>query len=152
MARSRLGLLNDRRFCLEDFWPVELDVGVLFFDRTDGRFVKRRPPNFHAGRRAKPVKHFVPRSALPANGVDKRGGFVPTLVAAKFQKWHCYLRLEDRAVRAGGLAAFEPPRFAGLAPFFFGVLLADRAGFEFTGSFGDGALKTERNRVSSPIQ
>lgn len=112
---------------LENFLPVELDVGVVLFDPPDGFFVERRPPNLHAWRRAEPVQNSLPCPPALARCVDERRGFVPALIAGEPQKWQDYLRFEERP--DGFAAARCLAGLAGLADLAFAPLVAFRAGF-----------------------
>ena len=100
-CRGRCG----RRLGFENFRPVELDVGIVFFDPADGVFVERGAADLDARRRAKPVENALPRSPVTAAGMDERGCFVPAFVAGKPQKWQSYLRLRDCPVFLAGFAA-----------------------------------------------
>ena len=137
--------------CLEDFWPVEFDVGVVLFDPADRCLIEGGPPDLDTWRRTEPVKKARPRSAAATAGMNEGGCFIPAFVAGEPQEWQSYLRFDDRPVFLAGFGAGF--FLAGLA-FGFGLGLAGlaAAGRVAVARPSDGALYAGRKRISSPIQ
>lgn len=142
-ANARVvGRWRNRRLRFENFWPVEVNIWVVFFDPADGVLVQGGTTDLDAWRRAKPVKNALPRPPVAAAGMDKRSCFVPAFVAGEPQNWQSYLRLADFPVFLPDFAAgflFPPVCLAvalaeaGLAEalaavdFVFALGLTDRA-------------------------
>lgn len=125
-AIPRVVDLRGRGLRFENLWPVEFDIGIVFFDPSDGVFVERGAADFDVRRRAEPIKQTVSPPPLTTDGVDERCRFVPAFVAGEPQKWQGYLRLGDfPAFFAGLAAAFRGAGFRVLAAFFVPACLVD---------------------------
>jgi hypothetical protein len=108
-----------KRLRFQNLLPVEFDIWIVFLDPADRFFVERRPPDFDARRRTKPIENAMPRSPAAANSMYERGCFIPAFVASKPQKWQSYLRLVERPIFLAGFAAAF---FKALTGFFFCTL------------------------------
>jgi len=99
-------LRNDLRdaLLLQDSGPVELDVRITLFNRSNGDLVECGPSDLDARWSAKPVENSGSRSASPAIAVDDEGVFVAAFVATEPQVRQGYFLFCARAAFAAGRA------------------------------------------------
>ena len=97
---------------LENFLPVEIDLGIVLLDPANRFFIQRRAAYFHARRRAKPVQQLLARAPVAAaKGMNERRCFVPAFVAGEPQEWQGYLRFGERVADFAVRRDFAGVRF-----------------------------------------
>ncbi len=95
-----LGVRLRRLF--QDSRPVELHVGIVLLEQTDGVLVDRRASDPDAGRRTKPIKDAVLAASFAPRIVDERCRLVPAAVAVETQMWQTLLPfLRTRRLASG---------------------------------------------------
>ena len=94
--------------------PVELEIRIARFEKTDRFLVQGAAPDANAGRRAKPVEDARPPPAAPATRLNDERVLVSALVFVEAELWQDYFLLDVFAVffTAGRTTRFAAGRFA----------------------------------------